>query len=82
MTTEYRGWTIDWCPNLRGYDAVAPNYEPVWLGEEGGWLDGERFTADTLEQAYAEIDERIWEEAEYQADCAGDAEHERRREED
>lgn len=81
MTTIYRDWTIDWCPNRRAYEAVSPNYEPVWLGGEGGWLDGERFTADTLEQAYAEIDERIWEEAEYQADCAGDAEHERRREE-
>ena len=60
-TTIYRDWTIDWCPYQRGFEAVSPNYEPVWLGEEGGWLDGERFTADTLEQAYAEIDERFWE---------------------
>lgn len=82
MTTEYRGWTIDWCPYQGGYEAVAPNYEPLWLGEEDGWLDGERFTVDTLEQAYAEIDDQIREEAEYQADCAGDAEHERRRHEE
>lgn len=79
---DYRNWTIDWCPYQKAYEAVSHDYEPIWLGEEGGWLDGERFTAPTIEAACAEIDERIWEEAEYQADCAGDAEHERRREED
>jgi hypothetical protein len=82
MTITYRDWTIEWCPYQGGYEAVSPNYEPVWLGKEDGWLDGDRFTVDTLEQAYAEIDDRIREEAEYQADCAGDAEHERRRHEE
>lgn len=62
MTTIYRDWTIEWCPYQGGYEAVSPNYEPVWLGEEDGWLDGDRFTVDTLEQAYAEIDDRIREE--------------------
>ena len=81
MTTIYRDWTIEWCPYQGGYEAVSPNYEPVWLGEEDGWLDGDRFTVDTLEQAYAEIDDRI-DDANYQADCAGDAEHERRRHEE
>lgn len=81
-TTIYRDWTIDWCPHQRAYEAVSPNYEPVWLGEEQGWLDGDRFAADTLEQAYLEIDERFWEDLQYQADCAGDAEHERRRHEE
>lgn len=81
MTTIYRDWTIEWCPYQGGYEAVSPNYEPVWLGEEDGWLDGDRFTVDTLEHAYAEIDDRI-DDANYQADCAGDAEHERRRHEE
>ena len=48
MTTEYKGWTIDWCPNSHAYSAIGPNYEPTWLGEEGGWLDGERILSPAL----------------------------------
>lgn len=82
MITEYRGWTIEWCPHQRAYEAVSPNYDPIWLGADEGWLDGERFTAGTLHEVQIEIDARLFEIAEYQADCAADAEHERRREED
>jgi len=56
---DYRNWTIDWCPYQQAYEAVSPDYEPVWLGEEGGWLDGERFTAPTLQEAQIEIDARL-----------------------
>lgn len=74
---EYRNWTIDWCPYQNAYEAIAPDYEPVWLGQVDGWLDGERFTAATLLEAQTEIDARIEEQAEYQAACAADAEIER-----
>lgn len=58
--TTYKGWTIDWCPYRRAYDVVSPDYDPMWLGEEGGWDEGdERFEAETLAEAHAEIDERL-----------------------
>lgn len=61
-TTHY-GWTISYCPYRRCYEAIAPDYEPTWAGEEEGWIDGERFTTDTLAEAIAEIEERYAEEA-------------------
>lgn len=84
MTTIYRDWTIEWCPNRRSYEAIGPNYEPTWAGEEDGWRDdyAQRAEAQHFAEILAEIDDRIREEAEYQADCAGDAEHERRRHEE
>lgn len=83
MTTEYKGWAIDWCPYLQAYDAISDNYEPTWLGEADGWQDDDanRFSADTLTEVHAEIDARIAEEAEYQAACAADAILERQWEE-
>ena len=61
MTTEYKGWAIDWCPYLQAYDAISDNYEPTWLGEADGWQDDDanRFSADTLTEVHAEIDARI-----------------------
>lgn len=62
MATEYKGWTIDWCPNRRSFDATSPNYEPTWLG---GWQDdyAHRAEGDTLAEVQAEIDDRITEGA-------------------
>jgi hypothetical protein len=82
MYEEYRNWEIHWCGEQRAYEAVSPDYEPIWTGEDGGWIDGERFTAPTLTEVYAEIDERIAEQADYQRDCAADAALERRWEEE
>lgn len=56
---KYRNWTIDWCAYQRAYEAVSPNYEPIWLGEDDGWRDGERFTAPTLRGVQTEIDARL-----------------------
>jgi hypothetical protein len=63
MTTTHRGWTISYCSHRRAFEAVAPDYEPLWLGEADGWVDGERFDANTLAEAVAEIDARIAEGA-------------------
>lgn len=54
--TTYRKWTIEWCDHAGAYIATSDNYEPTWLGEGEGWLDGERFEAPTVEYAIAEID--------------------------
>lgn len=77
MYEEYRGWEIHWCSEQRAFEAVSPDYEPTWTGEDGGWLDGERFTASTLHEVYQEIDERVEEQAQYQRDCKADAALER-----
>jgi hypothetical protein len=77
MTEYYFNWEINWCHEQRAYEAVSPDYEPIWTGEEGGWLDGERFTAPTLLDVYNEIDERIAEQLQRQRECAEDATLER-----
>lgn len=57
MTTiTHRGWNIEQAEYGRHFIATNGNYEPIWLGEGEGWIDGERFEADTVEAAIEEID--------------------------
>lgn len=83
LPTTYRGWTIHYEDWARCYEAVGPNYDAEWLGEEDGWEDnGHRVQAASLRGIYAEID-AFYGDDQYQdmLDDAGDAAHERRREE-
>lgn len=60
----YRGWTID--RNFVGeFEAVGPDYDASWEGEEDGWVDnGQKVTASTIEGLREEVDAWIEENAE------------------
>jgi len=55
----YRGWTINPCEWINGFDGVGPDYDASWEGEEDGWVDnGQRVWGKDLEDVKNEID--IW----------------------
>ena len=52
----YRGWSID--PAYYGWQAIGPNYDASWEGEEDGWVDnGEKAWGRTREECEAAVDE-------------------------
>ena len=71
MMDTYRGWSISYDPPpipARNCDwqAVHPDYDASWEGEETGWTDnGLKAAAASREDLIAEIDELQdeWEEA-------------------
>ena len=55
----YRGWTITPHEFFPGFDAIGPDYDASWEGEEDGWVDnGHRVWGKDLEDVKNEID--IW----------------------
>jgi hypothetical protein len=82
--STYRGWTIRYEKWARCFVATGPDYDADWLGEEDGWQsNGQYVEADSLPNIYNAIDdfEEEQDDRNYQRDCAGDAIHERRRQE-
>lgn len=61
---SYRGWTFHYDPPpipIRDFDwqAVHPNYDASWEGEEYGWIDnGLKCEARSIELLCREIDEK------------------------
>jgi hypothetical protein len=51
----YKGWEIRW--GYGQYEAVHPDYDASWEGEEDGWVDnGLIVFARTLPELEAEVD--------------------------
>lgn len=54
VTREWKGWSISW--DYGEWEAIGPNYDASWEGEETGWVDnGERVYASTLLDLGCEI---------------------------
>lgn len=52
----YRGWAISF--EYGSFYATSPNYDASYEGPEEGWVDnGERVSASTIDDLYAEVDE-------------------------
>jgi len=56
MTDTYRGWPIE--PAYVGWQAVSPDFDASWEGEEDGWVgNGQSAWGRTRAECEAAVDE-------------------------